>query len=691
MSKKIIMLGLYGILLVLLLFTETMQFAAYQRDTIYKDKAFVFAKWPQVSDRDEVIDTLYAVSEEISADLALMVIAEDGNIDFYRTERDPSFIQLNGLDPSRSYATEPRDGEEQLQGFFFVFQDRFRIAPLRDLKGSDTERLTTRLLVNSGNAEALESALTQHGAELFMGNMRFGPSENGTLDFPLPTLAFFLLVSVVFYSFSRAKDMIVKKTMGYGDWDIVLSELRPLGCSVLLITGGLLLVAALLFSALAGISSTLLFFQKSVSAFYLLFALSLLALAVCIRIVSGQCSVRHSKGKRLDRQLYAVTVACRTLVILLLAGNLTELYPTIHETRFMAEQTEAAAALSEGYASMTTNIDIMGASYPSLYEFYQKMHDDHNLIVADFIDITDAEFIAQGTGEPAAEYRIDINDNYLDSFDTIYDIDGAQIHSDRLAAGKINYLVPSDYDVAPMLEQFARFHHSAEEYHFIRYDAAKSKFFCFSNRIADGFAAGGEIPIVAFVVDPDNHAPKTDDPADIRDASLALSSFIGAGVFAYDSGSELSPREQILPILQETHLAETILETPTIRQEFMADLKFYSDYMIELFAECAVLVMALVVLAIYAAELYYKIYAKDIAAKALAGYSFFDLFSLRMVLKLALLPVMLLMPEIYTRYITVLHPSVLASIICLAVELGLFTLCMKKNMRHKVAAVMKGE
>jgi hypothetical protein len=691
MSKKIIMLGLYGILLVLLLFTETMQFAAYQRDTIYKDKSFVFAKWPQVGDRDEVIDTLYTVSEEISADLALMVIAEDGNIDFYRTERDPSFIQLKGLDPSRSYATDPQAGEEQLRGFFFVFQDRFRIAPLRNLKGSDTERLTTRLLVNSENAEALESALTQHGAELFMGSTRFGPSENETLSFLLPTLAFFLLVSVVFYSFSRVKDMIVKKTMGYGDWDIVLSELKPLGASVLLITGGLLLLAALLFSALAGVSSTLLFFQKSASAFYLLFALSLLALAVCIRIVSGQCSVSHSKGKRLDRQLYAVTVACRTLVILVLAGNLTELYSTIHEVRFLAEQTEAAAALSEGYARMTTNINLMGSSYPSLYEFYQKMHDDHNLIIADFMDITYAEFNAEIYGEPAAEYRIDINDNYLDAFDTICDTDGALIHSDRLAAGKTNYLVPSDYDVAPMLERFARFHHSAEEYHFIRYDAAKSKFFSFSNRIEEGFAVSGEIPIVAWVADPDNLAPKTDDPAELQDAALALASFICDGVFAYDSSSELSPREQILPILRETRLEQTILETPTIRQEFMADVKIYSDTMIEQFAECAVLVMALVVLAIYAAELYYKIYAKDIAAKALAGYSFLDLFSLRMVLKLALLPVMLLMPEIYTRYITVLHPSVLASILCLTVELGLFTLCMKKNMRHKIAAVMKGE
>ena len=691
MSKKIIMLGLYGILLVLLLFSETMQFAAYQKDTIYRDKAYVFAKWPQVSDGDEVIDTLYAVSEEISADLALMVIAEDGNIDFYRTERDPSFIQLNGLDPSRSYATDPQAGEEQLRGFFFVFQDRFKIAPLRHLKGSATERLTTRLLVNSGNAEALESALTQHGAKLIMDYTPSGVSENGTLHFHLPMLAFFLLASVVFYAFSRAKDMIVKKTMGYEDLDIVLSELKALGCSVLLITGGLLLPAALLFSALAGVSSTLLFFQKNFSAFCLLFVLSLLALAVCIRIVSGQCSIRHSKGKRLDRQLYAVTVACRTLVILLLAGNLTALYSTIRETRFMAEQTEAAAALSEGYAGIATNINLMGAPYSSLYEFYQKMHDDHNLIVADFEDISFAEFTAKVKGEPAAEYRIDINDNYLDSFDTIYDTDGALIHADRLAAGKINYLVPSDYDVAPMLEQFARFHHSAEEYHFIRYDAARSKFFSFSNRIEEGFAVSGEIPIVAFVVDPDNHAPKSDDPADLHDAAMALSSFICDGVFAYDSGSELSPRDQILPILQETQLAGTILETPTIRQEFMADLKFYSDYMLELFAKCAELLIALVVLALYAAELYYKIYAKDIAAKALAGYSFFDLFSLRMVLKLALLPVMLLLPEIYTRYITVLHPSVLASIICLAVEFGLFTLCMKKNMRHKIAAVMKGE
>ncbi len=116
------------------------------------------------------------------------------------------------------------------------------------------------------------------------------------------------------------------------------------------------------------------------------------------------------------------------------------------------------------------------------------------------------------------------------------------------------------------------------------------------------------------------------------------------------------------------------------------------EYLVAETLKCAALLIALTVLTLLAAALYYKIYAKDIAAKALAGYSFFDLFSLRMVLKLALLPVMILMPTIIiSDYVSLPKISIWAAVFCLAVDVGLFTLCMKKNMRHKIAAVMKGE
>ena len=169
MGKKRIMLSFYGISLALLLVGAMLSFAWYPKEMIQRDKEIITAQWPHASDGDEVIDALYAAAEEASADLALMLPTGDGQFDYYRTESDPAFIPLEGLEPGRTYATDPQAGEEKLRGFFFLFRDRFKIAPLQSLRGSDAELLRTRILVNSSDLFTLRAALAQNGAELDCG------------------------------------------------------------------------------------------------------------------------------------------------------------------------------------------------------------------------------------------------------------------------------------------------------------------------------------------------------------------------------------------------------------------------------------------------------------------------------------------------------------------------------------------
>ncbi|MBQ1409930.1 MAG: hypothetical protein IIY94_01455 [Oscillospiraceae bacterium] len=695
MSKKRIMLCLYGISLVLLLVWATLSFAMYSKDIIEEDKEFLTAKWPLANDGDEVIDALYAASEEATAELALMLPTGDGQFDYYRTETDPAFFRLDGWEPGRSYATNPQAGEEQLLGFFFLFQDHFKIAPLHSLKGSDAELFRTQILVNSSDLPGLRATLAQQGAEL--------EADPGSFEFHDPTnlistlwlsLQFFFLITAVVYAFSRAKDMIVKKTMGYGDWTIVGTELREVGSSMLLIAGSLLLLAGLLFAALAGISSTLYFFRRSIGILGLSAVLPLLIVVLCVRVISGQCGVSHSKGKGLDRQLYAVTVVFKTLAILALAGNLTNLGADFGSVYRQHREIEAASALSEGYAQL----DLKGSYVqsiinspkeyaPRLLEFYTRMHEEHNLITANVADLFYGIEV-----EPLEEYQITVNDNYLDSFDTIYDADGVPIHSDRLKQDLWNCLIPLDYE-------FERMHPGweTERYHFIRYDASKSKFFSFSNELEGGYAYSREIPIfVSIDADPYSLGE------DAMDILQWLLSNLNGCYFSYDLDSALSPRAQILPLLQESGLEEIVLAVTPVRDYFLSRQKYLQDLLIETGIRGLLFLFALVVLVLFVGELYYKIHAKDIAAKALEGYSFLDLFSLIMVFKLALLPIMLLLPggimldfgflpwsylsEIYLPKI-----NIWAAIACLGLDLGLFFLCMKKNMQHKIAAVMKGE
>lgn len=675
MSKKKIVLCIYGINLLMVLLLFTLQFSLLPSERIHEGKTRISAKWTQALDSKEVIDTLYAVSDELSADLMIETVDETLTRSYYRTERDPAFIRLGGLEPGQIYASAPKAGEKQLRGFFFLFDDPIRIAPLNALRELDADLSVTNILVRNEQAAALRDALAARGAEL--PNSWGGAADDNYrgLHLAIAALAFFLLIAVVFYAFARAKDMIVKKTMGYGDWDVVWAELRELGRSLLWVSVGVLLPVLLLFSLLANLASVLFFLRERGWLLLPLFAAVLLTVAVCIRIVSGQCRVSHSKGKTLDRQLYAITVVFKTVVIVAFAALLAGSFRQASKIYHMQRATEQAAARADGYAFPIFNVrfenpdDNPKRFAPLMRALYDRLHDEHNLILADFDDLWD-EIIHGGPGAEELPYSAEINDNYLDAFDTILDTDGKPIRSDRLEPGKRNMLVPQDFNLEPVIPASSP---AWSNLHVIRY-APESRFFTFSNRLEGGYASG--LPLMLTVFDPTQMDDKSDQVAMLMFEGACQDSF-----FTYDTASELGPREQILPLLEELGLQHIILQTPTVKQQFLENLSQLKSMMSIQLISLLVVLFAFVVLVIYAAELYYKIHAKDIAAKALAGYSFLDLFSLRMVFKLVLLPVLILVADV----------AVLAAIVCLAAELSLFILCMKKNMRHKIAAVMKGE
>ena len=94
-----------------------------------------------------------------------------------------------------------------------------------------------------------------------------------------------------------------------------------------------------------------------------------------------------------------------------------------------------------------------------------------------------------------------------------------------------------------------------------------------------------------------------------------------------------------------------------------------------------VILFAFVVIVVYGAELDYKIYAKDYSIKCVTGYSFIDIFSLRIVLKLIVLPVLVVMPNV----------SLTVALCCVLSELAVYVVCMKKRIGRNTVAILKGE
>lgn len=205
MKKKTIMLGLFAANLILFLLYSMLSFCVYPEACVQKDKITLTVKWKEQMEHTAYIDRLYAIADEIGGDLMLSVMTGDYVNQYYRTEKDPSFIPIEGLQPGVRYSTDPKAGEEKIKGFFFLPDSDFRIAPLRTLEDMDIDLSVQAILIRSDREKAFSESAEKYGLELVRnGHGRTGEASVEGFYLAMAALAFFLFVSVVFYAFSRA-------------------------------------------------------------------------------------------------------------------------------------------------------------------------------------------------------------------------------------------------------------------------------------------------------------------------------------------------------------------------------------------------------------------------------------------------------------------------------------------------------
>ena len=672
MNKKLIMLVIYAVNLFMFLLYSMMAFCLYPEESVQKDKTILTVTWTERMENPAYIDAMYAIADEMGGDLMLCIMTGDFRNQYYRTENDPSFIPIEGLDPSRRYSTDPKDGEEKIRGFFFLRDRDFQIAPLRDLEGTNVDFSVQKILIPSDKLDAFTSAAQRHGLEAATRGLGVVIlTDYKAFYLAMAALGFFLLVSVVFYAFSRSKDMIVKKTMGFTNWEIVAVELRENCRALLWITGALLLSAFTLFSLVSDLPSTLFYLRVNalMIALYLLGAALLVGLFIFF--VSTRCSFSSSKGKSFDRQLYAFTLAFKAVIIMVIALFLSSLLLNAVQFYSMYRATKRSAALAEGYAATTINSRLEDADrnpgrYMPIYlSFYRIMHDDYNLIIAEFPE----EQIYHTWREDPDTLYARINDNYLDSFDTIYGTDGKPIRSDSLVKGKSNYLISEHYDPEGTVRQ------DTETAHYITY-SDNSSFFTFSNYNQDGVIRGARMLVEVY--DPEF----TFQTADRYYAISVLGGFFSSNAYyRYDTASPLSPYEQVFPVVKETGMDKIFLTAPTVQQEFLENVGVYRSFVLTSTAAVLFMLFSLVVIIINVAELDYKIHARDFAVKCVSGYALGDVLMFRVLRKLLILPVLLLLPEV----------SLAVAIGCVLIELLIYIPCMKRRYKTNAVRVLKGE
>lgn len=681
MSKKKIVFLIYTLNLILFLIYSMFSFGQRPLEAVWQGKTSVVVRWRERMDNRAYIDALYAISEEMGGDLMLHFVTDD-SYQFYRTERDPAFIPLDGMDPSQRYSTKPNHDEIQIKGFFFLADSDFQIAPLRLLRESKAELALHRLWISTDQLSVFSGLASDRGLEVSTDHASAAfDNDFSAFYVALCAVGFFLVISVVFYVFSRSKDMVIKKTMGYTNRDIVAAELRENSRTLLWITGILLLLAFALFAVLFGIFATLLFFRENVLKILLYLLGAALLMLATVFYVSLQCDICSSKGKSFDRQLFVFALVFKTAMLLLLCVSLSKLGRNAGKFYHEFRATQNSAELVEGYAQITLNARqedptlALERYAPILSSFYQRMHDEHNLIFADFPHMDQYKY----HGIPDVIHA-QVNDNYLDAFDTIYGTDGSLLHADCLVPGKYNYLIPEGYDPVAFVQKHISWGYAEDEFHFIPYTAS-SRFFTFSNTsMGDGFFNDDtiDVPMMVEVFDPELYYQKK--PASLS-ADLLLSAISTCAFFSYDTASPQSPYDQVLPIVQETGMDKIFLQAPTLRQVFLSWLQISQQQMTFAIVGIIVSLLSIAAIVVNASELDYKIHARDLAVRCVNGYSIGDILTFRILRKFLIIPLFLLLTD----------AGLLNAIGCVLIELLIYIPCMKRRYKTNAVTVLKGE
>lgn len=688
MNKRKIMTGAFTVNLLILLSFFVLKFIYYPSEQVEADMIHVTAAYEDNMTSDEYIKVVKNLAEYLNDDIMIRFVNLDYSMDYYRTTSNPDFISLSGMDDLNSvYSTHPDTGEKKIKGFFLK-DNKFRIIPVSSLAQTDKDLSACEFILRNDCIQQFTDYLSSCGFEISSEAGVSIEDDFSSLYLLICIFNIFLVISAVFYSFSRAKEFVVRKTLGYGKKDIIISELKKNIPLFVCISAAVIVIFGIIFSVIFDISSVLLFIRKYALYFmaYIVAFFSLLALAVCI--VTLRCSVLDVKGRSLNRDLFFVTALFKTVMILFLAVTMTDLGEAELNMIRSLRQAEQASEIAKGYAATSINVliedpDNEPEKYaPVFLDFYNQLKAERRVVIAEFSDAANQETNHTEDGHehvnPIEMPRVIINDIYLDVNDTVFDMNGNRIDSSVLEKDKFNFLVPDGFDTAPLEMIYTRSGaFKSDDLNYIYYSADSTKFFTYSNNI-QGLKGCFAENVIAVVYNPDFDYRYQD----ARTFSYFIGSYIsGSCFFEYDTESDEDALEQILPVLRNTGTDKIIISTPDISDVFLEWINVYRNQCVFEGIQFVITLVSFLILLVYTTELYYRNYSKEISLKQINGFTFTGMFGYRMIFKMMIIPLMIFSGSV----------NIYVALFCSAAEILIFTVCMNKNMNKNISIVLKGE
>lgn len=685
MKKKRIMCGLIVFNVIIMLVYGLLCFMNFPSEKINNGKRLVSIDQTELTDRDTIADALCNASEKLKIDIALEYITENYTIDYFRTTNDSSFFDISteeGLPVSEDkiFSSHPENDEVKIYGFFIKSTD-FRILPFNELRSrNDIDLSLSKYLVNEADLETLTAELEQNGIIVSSEVGTTVSKDMAQYKLLIGMFILFMVIAEVFYVFSRSKEYGIRRSMGFSSMNILADELKDSIFQLFIIPLAVILIAFIALSAVFGIASAAAFMKFTFISLALLLCGGAAAFSLSVIILALRCGAAHIKGYSKNKELFTSTIVFKSIVIVLTAFSLTSLLSSAVTAYKTYRTTKSSVKSIEDYSATELNtfredpITENEKFSPRFLDFYNRMHDEYGLIIAN-LEYIDEEYPG---GSPLILNTGVVNDNYIDFTKDVYAPDGSKITSADLKSGFYNFLVPENYDTSIHSSYFADIY-PADKINYIRY-SADSRFFTFHNETCvddNGYCSN----VILEVFDPElsheNDSCKT--------FTAFMSSYYSNSMFfRYDRNSELTAYEQILPILTETGIDAVTVTSVPVSTQFIKSLITLRNNMIYFIIQSVIFICSFLILLVYSTELYYQNNSKDIALKNISGYSFIEIFGTRIILKTFLLPVMIL-AGIFLK----ISPVVAAG--CTVFEIVIFYFLIISSSNKNIVNTLKGE
>ncbi len=643
-------------------------------DMPVEDMIEIRLKQPKDISKESIINSIKQLSNEYGTNIIYRHVDGEKGITYYD-------VQLANSDEDYSNS----EYKNQLVGFFIGDMD-VALKSIDELISDEIEYISGSYYIEKEYENQIVSRLRDLGMDVDITESGVKETIDEVYIIIMGSALLFCILAIILYVYTRSKEIAICKSVGIDNIHIAFIEVKKI-VSILIVVYFILMASFIILSVIFDLKSTLDFIAP------LFIKISLFCCIIFIMVffvsftISVHCDMQVMKGKRTENNLLYILYVSKICIII---GLVFFMSTAIKDVSIGIREyiiTKKNLNYIKDFAMLELCItedteDVREERVDDYLELYHLLDEKYGLVISHMHFIEDKKYI-----DVNKKYkRTDINSNYIDYSDTIFNLDGTKLTSSQLEKDKINILVPESYDEYNQIHSnLIDCQKTGCEINYIRY-SEKSRFFTYFND-TELSNYGYSSNLILEVFDPDliiKYCPRLIASDDIQAA------FTWGAFFRIDSANSRTPYDQIYPLIRESGVPREEFSAIRADEQFYETL-YYIKRQLILDIVCIVLLfLALIILCSETAFLYYKENRKKILLKILHGFMYKDTY--KEVLLLNCIIIFLVSGEIVILkmfYIINEFYSIIAGCVCMVADNILFYLSMKRHCSKNIRFIDK--